>query len=69
MLFTVIKRVICYWNPAGIMKIPEILQIHLSVFMSVSFFMFPCSKGHSVRAYLDTISMTLVLTIDKAEFW
>ena len=28
-------------------------QIHFLV--SVSFFVFPCSKGHSVRAYLDTI--------------
>ena len=27
--------------------------------MSVSFCMFPCSKGHSVRVYLDTILKTL----------
>ena len=25
--------------------------------------MFPCSKGHSVRAYLDTIQMTLTLWV------
>ena len=30
--------------------------------MSVSFCMFPCCKGHSVRAYLDTIQKTLVRT-------
>ena len=30
--------------------------------MSVSFFMFQYNKGHSVRAYLDTIQMTLVGT-------
>ena len=28
--------------------------------MSVSFCMIPGSKGHSIRAYLDTIQMTLV---------
>ena len=27
--------------------------------MSVSFCMFPCSKWHSVRTYLDTIIVTL----------
>jgi hypothetical protein len=27
--------------------------------VSVSFFMFPCSKEHLIRAYLDTIQMTL----------
>ena len=27
--------------------------------MSVSFFLFPCSKGQAVRAYLDTIQITL----------
>ena len=43
MLFTVNGRVISYCNHAT-----------MSVFVSVSFFMFPCSKGHSVRAYLDT---------------
>ena len=32
-----------------------IIRIHLSVIVSVSFFIFPCSKEHSVRAYLDTI--------------
>ena len=31
-------------------------EIHLSVFVSVSFFMVPWSKEHSVRAYLDTIN-------------
>ena len=29
--------------------------------MSVSLFLFPCSKGQVVRAYLDTIYMTLHL--------
>ena len=29
--------------------------------MSVSLFVFPCSKGHSVRAYLDTIWMSLFI--------
>ena len=55
MLFTVMKRVICYWNPAGITQPPEIYKIQLSVSVSVSFFMCPCSNRHSVRAYLDTI--------------
>ena len=54
MLFNVIKRVIYYWNPAGITQPPEVLYIHLSVSVSVSFFMFPCSKGHLARAYLDS---------------
>ena len=31
----------------------------MSVSLSVSFYMFPCSKGHFIRAYLDTIKMTL----------
>ena len=39
---------------------PEVLVYTFVCFVSVSFFMFPCSKGHSVRAYLDTIWMTLV---------
>ena len=34
-------------------------KILFSVSLSVSFCMFPCSKGHFIRAYLDTISMTL----------
>ena len=55
MLFTVIKIVICYWNLAGITQPPKVLYIHLSVSVSASVFMFPCSKGHSVRASLDTI--------------
>ena len=39
---------------------PEVLlNTFFSVFVSVSFFIFTCSKGHSVRAYLDTIQMTL----------
>ena len=38
----------------------------LSIFMSVSFSMFPCNKGHLVTAYLDTISMTLVLSTQKS---
>ena len=28
--------------------------------VSVSFLLFPCSKGQAVRAYLDTIQMTLL---------
>ena len=36
----------------AITKPPE---IHFSVSVSVSFFVFPCSKGHLIRAYLDTI--------------
>ena len=31
----------------------------MSFSVSVSFFLFPCSKGHSIRAYLDTIWVTL----------
>ena len=34
-------------------------NILFSVSLSVSFCMFPCSKGHFIRAYLDTIQMTL----------
>ena len=34
-------------------------NILFSVSLSVSLCMFPCSKGHSIRAYLDTIKMTL----------
>ena len=29
--------------------------------MSVSFFLLPCSKEQAIRAYLDTIKMTLVI--------
>ena len=36
-----------------IMKPPEVKSNKFSV--SVSFFLFPCSKEHVVRAYLDTI--------------
>ena len=32
----------------------------LSVSVSVSFYMFQCSEGLSIRAYLGTIQMTLV---------
>ena len=34
-------------------------NILFSVSLSVSFCVFPCSKGHFIRAYLDTIWMTL----------
>ena len=40
-----------------------------SVFVSVSFSMFLCNKGHLVTAYLDTISMTLVLSTQKSEIY
>ena len=30
-------------------------KLLFSISVSVSFCMFPCSKGHSVRAYIDTI--------------
>ena len=51
--------------------------MHFSVSVSVSFFMFSCSKGHSVRAYLDTIWMTLdkiikhifILYINKSQIY
>ena len=35
----------------------------MSISVSVSFFMFPCSKGHSARAYLDNIWMTLIVVL------
>ena len=31
-------------------------------FLSISFFLFPCSKGQPVSVYLDTIQMALVKT-------
>ena len=37
-------------------------NILFSVSLSVSFCMFPCRKGHFIRAYLDTIQMTLFIT-------
>ena len=40
---------------AGIPKPHEIITYFFSVSLSVSFCMFPCSKGHFIRAYLDTI--------------
>ena len=40
-------------------------NILFSVSRSVSFCMFPCSKGHFIRAYLDTIHMALPLISDK----
>ena len=38
---------------------PPEVALNTSIFVSVSFCMFPCSKGHSVRAYLDTILKAL----------
>ena len=38
-------------------------NILFSISLSVSFCMFLCSKGHFIRAYLDTIQMTLVQMI------
>ena len=35
-------------------------NILFSFSLSVSFCMFACSKGHFIRAYLDTIQMTLI---------
>ena len=35
--------------------------------MSVSFFLFPCSKGHSVGAYLNTIQMILACMAVKKQ--
>ena len=44
-----------------ITKPPEVIVNKFSVSVSVSFFLFSCSKGQAVRAcYLDTIQMTLV---------
>ena len=63
MLFTVNERVISYCNQAT----PEFLLKSMSVSESVSFFIFPCIKGHSVRASLDTISMTLDKTFLSLE--
>jgi hypothetical protein len=56
MLFTVNERVISY-------KTWLINKICFSVSVFVSFFLFPCSKGQVVRAYLDTILMTLAQSI------
>ena len=52
MLFTVNERVISYCNHE--ISWSHSKYIHFSVPVSVSFFVFPCSKEHSVRAYLDT---------------
>ena len=38
-----------------IRKPPEVLLNKIFVSVSVSFFLFPCSKGQAVRAYLNTI--------------
>ena len=32
----------------------KFIEIRFSVLVSFSFFLFPCRKGQSVRAYLDT---------------
>ena len=55
MLFIVNERVILLTT---ITKPPKVIVNKFSV--SVSFFLFPYSKGQAVRAYLDTIFMTLV---------
>ena len=41
---------------------PEIITCFFSVSLSVSFCMFPCSKCYFIRAYLDTIWMSLLTT-------
>ena len=55
MVFTDIKRLFVI----EIMQPADVLVNTFSVSVSLPFFMFPCSKGQSVRAYLDTIWMTL----------
>ena len=53
MIFTVIQRVISYWNHQP----TEVPVLSLSLFISKCFH--TASKGHSVRAYLDTIKNIL----------
>ena len=43
----------------AITKPPEVIVRIFSFPVSVPFFLFPCSKGQEVRAYLDTIQMSL----------
>ena len=60
MLCTVNERVITYLLTT-ITKPPEVVVDEFCfVSVSVSFFLLPCSKGQVLRAYLDTILMTLV---------
>ena len=57
MIFTINKIKFSYWNH-------QTLKNHSKcIFGVVSFFVFPCSKGHSVRVYLDIIQITLVGTL------
>ena len=64
-------------SPTTIMKPSEVIINIFSVSVSVSFFLFPCSKGQVVRTYLDTILMTLyhrktffrVISIFVLIFW
>ena len=58
MLFIVMKELFV----SAIMQTAEVL-VNTFVFLSVSFFMFSCCKGHSVRSYLDTIQMNSKLMI------
>ena len=44
-------------------KPPEVILNKFSESVSVSFFLFPCSKEQAVRVYLDTIQMNLVTFI------
>ena len=50
MLLAVNERVISSHEP------PEVLVNTFVYFVSVSFFMFPYSKGHPVRAYLEHLN-------------
>ena len=54
----------CQWKSYLLLQSHNLLklnkQISFSVSVSVSFFLFSCSKGQVVRAYLYTIKMTLV---------
>ena len=51
----------------AITQAPQILVSTLVYLLSVSFFVFSCSKGHSVKVYLDTIQMALVFSSSPNE--
>ena len=46
----------------GITQPPEVKKIRFSTCGSVYFCMFPCSKRHSFRVYLDTVQNTIQKT-------
>ena len=53
----------CFRGLGAVLESPNLVkswQIIFSVSMTVLFCMIPCSKGHSIRAYLDTIQIILV---------